>query len=55
MHLLQMYYYDTKAAKAEINGDGKGKKNKDEPNYFAFIKKTDNKQDVRAWPEPEWW
>ncbi len=41
---LQVYYYDTKARLPESQGDKK--KKSEEPNYFAGVKKLDNKQDV---------
>ena len=39
----QVYFYDTKA---KVGDTSDKKKKSDEPNYFAGIKKIDNKQDV---------
>ena len=40
----QVYFYDPKAKVSDSNADKK--KKSDEPNYFAGIKKLENKQDV---------
>ena len=42
--MFQVYFYDTKAKVMDIQPEKK--KKTDEPNYFAGIKKIDNKQDV---------
>jgi hypothetical protein len=41
---LQVYFYDTKTA----SDLAEKKKKVDEPNYFAGIRKIENKQDVSA-------
>ena len=42
----QVYFYDTKAKVNETPSENKKKKS-DEPNYFAGIRKIENKQEVR--------
>ena len=44
LFIVQVYFYDTKA---RVQDEGSDKKKKsDEPNYFASLKKMENKQDV---------
>ena len=46
--LLQVYFYDTKVKVVDTTAQDKRKK--EEPNYFAGIKKMENKQDVGITP-----
>ena len=41
-----MYFYDTRASANDLKSDKDSKKKKEEPNYFAGLKKLDNSQDV---------
>ena len=43
-----MYFYDTKVKVVDTTAQDKRKK--EEPNYFAGIKKMENKQDVGITP-----
>ena len=47
--VVQMYFYDTQACKSQdLNGSSAASKKKDEPNYFAGLKKSDTAQDVSS-------